>query len=93
MNFDRRDDIRCLMGYVVDLTLIMKAVFQESLKQQDSKVTQERVNIIVDEFNKWEKKTEVHRGITSFSSTANLFGKDAVVNKIEHFITSHNFSC
>ena len=70
----------------------MKAVFQESLKEKDSKVTQERVNDIVDEFDKWGKKTEVHRVIASFSSTANLFAKGAVVNKIEHLITSHNFS-
>ena len=81
------------MGYVVDLTLIMKAVFQESLKQQDSKVTQDRVNDIVGEFNKWGKKTEIHNVITSFSSTANLFAKDAVVGEIEHLITLHNFFC
>ena len=80
------------MGYVVDLTLIMKAVFQESLNEKDSKVTQERVNDIVDKFNKWGKKTEVHRVIASFSSNANVFAKDAVVDKIEHLITSHNFS-
>ena len=81
------------MGYVVDLTLIMKAVFQESLKQQDSKVTQDRVNDIVGEFNKWGKKTEINSVITSFSSTANLFAKDAVVGEIEHLITLHNLSC
>lgn len=81
------------MGYVVDLTLIMKAVFQESLKQQDSKVTQDRVNDIVGEFNKWGKKTEIHSVITSFSSTANLFAKDAVVGEVEHLITLHNFFC
>ena len=77
----------------MDLTLIMKAVFQESLKQQDSKVTQDRVNDIVGEFNKWGKKTEIHSVITSFSSTANLFAKDAVVGEIEHLITLHNFFC
>ena len=74
------------MGYVVDLTLIMKEVFQESLKHQDGKVTQECVEDIVEKFDASQKKTGVHTDIRSFASTMNLFAKGAAVDQIETLI-------
>lgn len=74
------------MGYVVDLTLIMKEVFQESLKHQDGKVTQERVEDIIERFDSSQKKTNVHIDIRSFASTMNLFAKGAAVDHIETLI-------
>ena len=74
------------MGYVVDLTLIMKEVFQESLQHQDGKVTQERVEDIVERFDTSQKKISVHTDIRSFASTMNLFAKNAAVDQIETLI-------
>jgi hypothetical protein len=74
------------MGYVVDLTLIMKDVFQESLKHKDGKVTKERVEEIIDVFDKSQKKISVHAEIQAFSLTMNLFAKDAAVDQIEALI-------
>ncbi|KAF8720436.1 hypothetical protein AX14_010969 [Amanita brunnescens Koide BX004] len=81
-----RENVRCLMGYVVDLTLIMKDVFQESLKHKDGKVTKERVEEIIDVFDKSQKKISVHTEIQAFSLTMNLFAKDAAVDQIEALI-------
>lgn len=77
------------MGYVVDLTLIMQAVFQASLEHQEGIVEQQRVEQIADRFNKSEKKNSIHMEIKSFASHQNPFAKDTAVLKIEALITQN----
>lgn len=74
------------MGYVVDLTLIMQAVFQASLEHQEGIVAQQRVEQIADRFNKSEKKNSIHTEIKSFASHQNPFAKNTAVHKIEALI-------
>src|SRR5260370_40310215 len=85
-HFDRPENVRCLMGYVVDLTLIMQAVFQASLGDQDGIVTQERAKEMVGKFDKSEKKADIHAAIRSFASAQNPFTKDAAMDRIEDLI-------
>jgi hypothetical protein len=75
------------MGYVVDLTLILQAVFQVSLQDRlEGKVTQDRVNEIIYEFHCSDKKKRIHEAIRSFVVAQHPFAKDSVVNKIESLI-------
>ena len=81
------------MGYVVDLTLIMHAVFQASLEHQEGIVEQQRVEQIAERFNKSSKKHSIHTEIKTFASQQNPFAKDTAVHKIEALIAQYrNFS-
>ena len=71
------------MGYVVDLTIILQAVFQVSLQHTEGKVPQERVNEIIYEFYLSEKKKRIHNMIRSLQPS---FAKSDVVEKIESLI-------
>ena len=72
------------MGYVVDLTLVLQAVFQVSLQDRsEGKVTADRVNEIIYEFHFSEKKKRIHNAIRAFQPT---FMKGDVVDKIESLI-------
>lgn len=83
----RPEHTRCLMGYVVDLTLIIQAVFQVSLQDQvEGKVTQDRVNAIIYEFHCSEKKRRIHNAIWEFVGAKHPFAKDSVMEKIESLL-------
>ena len=72
------------MGYVVDLTLVLQAVFQVSLQDRsDGKVTADRVNEIIYEFHFSDKKKRIHNAIRAFQPS---FMKGDVVEKIESLI-------
>ncbi|KAK2463327.1 hypothetical protein APHAL10511_004638 [Amanita phalloides] len=84
------DNIRCLMGYVVDLTLILQDVFQDSLDDRGAGiVTRDRVRDIVNNFDQSGKKKEIHDEIKAFVGNQNLFAKNAVVQKIESLIDTN----
>ena len=72
------------MGYVVDLTLILQAVFLVSL-QDDSEgnVSLDRANEVVYTFYFSEKKKRIHNAIRDFQPS---FTKGDVVDKIESLI-------
>ena len=74
------------MGYVVDLTIILQAVFLVALQHAEGRVTQERVNEIIYEFYFSEKKKLIHNTIRSFQPS---FTKSDVVEKIESLIKSN----
>lgn len=85
--YRRPEHTRCLMGYVVDLTLIIQAVFQVSLQdRREGKVTQDRVNAIIYEFHCSEKKIRIHDAIWEFVGTKHLFAKESVIEKIESLL-------
>ncbi|KAF8351828.1 kinase-like domain-containing protein [Amanita rubescens] len=76
------EHIRCLMGYVVDLTLILQAMFQVSLQDQyEGTVTVDHVDEILYEFHSSEKKKNIHHAIRTFAQHSRA--KDDVVEKIQ----------
>ncbi len=81
------EHIRCLMGYVVDLTLILQAVFRVSIAEGlEKNEIQERLNEIIYEFHLSERKKSIHDAIWSFVRVQHPFAKDNVVDKIESLI-------
>ena len=75
------------MGYAVDLTLILQAVFQVSLEDgHEKKVTRDRVNEIIYEFHSSEKKRCIHEAIWAFAGHRSLSPKDNIADKIESLI-------
>ena len=85
--FYRPEHIRCLMGYVVDLTLILQAVFRVSIEERlEKNAMQERLNEIIYEFHLSERKKLIHDAIWSFVGVRHPFAKDNAVDKIESLI-------
>ena len=75
------------MGYVVDLTLILQAIFHVSLQDElEGKVTEDRIDEIIYEFHCSDKKKRIHDKIRLFVETQNPFAKESVVEKIESLI-------
>jgi hypothetical protein len=69
------------MGYVVDLTLILQAMFQVSLQDQyEGTVTVQHVDEILYEFHSSEKKKKIHHAIRTFAQHS---AKDNVVETIQ----------
>ncbi|KAK2462350.1 hypothetical protein APHAL10511_005656 [Amanita phalloides] len=81
--------ICCLIGYVVDLTLILQVVFQVSLQNEEGKVEEDQVMAIVDRFDQSSKKKEIHDKIKGFIDRHYPFTKISVVGKIESLITAN----
>ena len=75
--------MRCAMGYVVDLTLILQAIFQFSLRDHfEGKV--DSIDEIVYAFYYSEKKKNIHDAIQQSIETR--FSKSNVVNEIASLI-------
>ena len=85
--FYRPEHIRCLMGYVIDLILILQAVFCVSIRgPSERKVTQDNVNEIIYEFHLSERKKSIHDAIRTFVGSRHPFAKVNAVDKIESLI-------
>ena len=70
------------MGYVVDLILILQAMFQVSLQDQyEGSVTVDHVDGILYVFHGSEKKRIIHHEIRTF--VRHSFAKDDVAEKIQ----------
>jgi hypothetical protein len=80
----RPEHIRCLMGYVVDLTLILQAVWFQNLSKE--KVTPDRLSEILYEFVCSGKKDMIHADIVEFVGHQHSPPIDDVVDKIELLI-------
>ncbi|KAF8351823.1 P-loop containing nucleoside triphosphate hydrolase protein [Amanita rubescens] len=84
------EHIRCLIGYVVDLTLILQVVFQVSLQDgPEKKITPDRVNEIIYEYHSSEKKKRIHDAIWEFTKTHSPATKDDVADVIESLINEN----
>ncbi|KAF8351815.1 hypothetical protein F5887DRAFT_932499 [Amanita rubescens] len=81
----RPDHIRCIMGYVVDIILILQAVFQISLEDR-GKMTPDDVNGIIYEFICSERKESIHNAIIAFVGDHDLPKSDMMMDKIESLI-------
>ena len=76
------------MGYVVDLTLILQAMFKVSLQDQyEGRVTVDHVDEILYEFHCSEKKRIIHQEIRAFAQGS--FAKDKVVEKIQSLLEAN----
>ena len=74
------------MGYVVDLTLILGAVFRVSTEERLGKeALEERLDEIICEFHLSERKESIHTAIWEFVGPQRPFAK-ATVDKIESLI-------
>ena len=72
------------MGYVVDLTLILQAVFQVSLQDRsEGEVTKDCVTEIIYEFHLSQKKKGIHDAIVG---AQHLVAKDSMVDQIKLLI-------
>lgn len=78
------------MRYVVDLTIILQAVFQLSLQDQSEGHVPlgEHVNMVLYLFL-LEKKTIIHNSIREFVETQRQFVKDIVVDKMNTLIKAN----
>ena len=73
------------MGYVVDLTLILQAMFQVSLQDQEAgTVTVDHVDEILYAFHSSEKKRIIHQEIRAFAQAS--YAKDKLVEKIQSLL-------
>jgi len=84
---DRQERIRCVMGYVVNLTLILQAILQVFLENRlQGKVTGDNVDEIIHEFQCSEKKNRIHNAIWTFTGSQHSLVRDNVADKIESLI-------
>lgn len=75
------------MGYIIDLILILQAVFCVSIQgPSERKVTRDNVNEIIYEFHLSERKKAIHNAIRAFVGSRHPFAKVNVVDKIESLI-------
>jgi hypothetical protein len=74
--------IRCLMGYVVDLTVIMRAAFRASRENKDGIIQKERVEEIIEKYDKSAMKRNIHDSIRSFVQDKFPFLKSTAVDGI-----------
>ena len=73
------------MGYVVDLTLILQAMFQVSLQDTEAgSVMVDHIDEILYAFHSSEKKISIHQEIRMF--TRRSFAKGIVVEKIQSLL-------
>ncbi|KAF8690274.1 hypothetical protein AX14_003036 [Amanita brunnescens Koide BX004] len=85
------EHIRCLMGYVVDLTLILEAAFQVSHEELGQEAFRERLDEIIREFHLSERKKTIHTAIWAFVGAQRPFSK-AMVDKIELLIKDNEIT-
>jgi hypothetical protein len=75
------------MGYVVNLTLILQAIFQVSLRDHiEGKMTMDSVDEIIYQFHCSEKKKNIHNAIRKSIEIGNIFARGNVVNEIASLI-------
>jgi hypothetical protein len=85
---NRPEYIRCLMGYIVDLTLILQAVVRlcSPSRVWFTENTQDRVNEIIYMFYYSEKRNRIHKAIRDFVSFQRPLAKRRVLDKITSLI-------
>ncbi|KIL61356.1 hypothetical protein M378DRAFT_180096 [Amanita muscaria Koide BX008] len=82
--------IRCFMGYIVDLTIIMQTLFKIPAQDRDGNIETTRVEEILDNFAASPIKDTVHDEIRVFvDGLRSRFEKDAIIEKIDSLIYSN----
>ncbi|KDQ56679.1 hypothetical protein JAAARDRAFT_194652 [Jaapia argillacea MUCL 33604] len=85
--------IRCLMGYIVDLTIVMQRLFWLTHPADSAPLTKEKVDSTLEEYDNSNEKMEVHNRIVRFVSDAGIFrgmGKDRIFEEVVALIRAHS---
>ncbi|KAH9942684.1 hypothetical protein B0H21DRAFT_710250 [Amylocystis lapponica] len=84
--------VSCLMAYIVDLTIVMRRLFQLSRAAKSSTLNPESVDEVLKEFDASAEKIEVHDAIREFVAQASFLQtqkKDFVFEKVVSLIREH----
>ncbi|KDQ56951.1 hypothetical protein JAAARDRAFT_47669 [Jaapia argillacea MUCL 33604] len=85
--------VRCLMGYIVDLTIVMQRLFLLINPADSAPLTQVIVDSTLEGYDKSREKMEVHNQIREFVRDASIFrgmGKDRVFEQVVTLINKHS---
>lgn len=83
--------IRCFMGYIVDLTIILQRVFRISVEDENGIIDTQRIKDIVEVFDKSQAKKNIHADIRAFvHDLRNPLSKELVIQRIETLIYSNS---
>jgi len=89
------DTLRLLMGYIVDLTIVMQSLFWLMRARGGTGPVRRRlVKLAFNAYYESADKSQVHQEITEFAertSVLNRTGKDDALDKVIHLINSHRF--
>ena len=93
-----RDVVRCMMGYIVDMTIIMQGLFWlmwTRFGQSPCPVGEEHLRIVVDKFKESTTKRDVHLKIWASVSQMGVFIHeelgDEVLDKIVELLKENRF--
>ena len=84
------ENVRCVVGYIVDLTVVMDGIFRVAAGDMPPK----RLLLIVDRHEKSGRRDAIHRDVRSFIAEAfsirsSVPGKDLVLERIIDLIKQH----
>ena len=84
------ENVRCVVGYIVDLTVIMDGIFRVAAGD----MSPERALLILDRHEKSGRRDVIHRDVRSFITEAfslrsSVPGKDLVLERIIDLIKQH----
>ena len=84
------ENVRCVVGYIVDLTVIMDGIFRVAA----GNMSPERALLILDRHEKSGRRDVIHRDVRSFITEASSLrssvpGKDLVLERIIDLIKQH----
>ncbi|KAG8917321.1 hypothetical protein FRC02_003175 [Tulasnella sp. 418] len=86
--------VRCLMGYIVDLTLVMRQLFWKMRKLGGiQSLPEEVVYKVLEEFQDSPIKRQIHAEIRAFVSAGGVLertDKDKVLSKVVTLITKYD---
>ncbi|KAL0064121.1 hypothetical protein AAF712_008981 [Marasmius tenuissimus] len=89
--------IRLLMGYIIDLVLVMQSLFWiVQVRGEGETVTKHLLRLAIEAYGASEngELTRIHNAIASFATPTSLFKfghKDLVLAKVEELITDNKF--
>lgn len=84
--------LRCMMAYIVDLTVVMHRLFERSRPSNSAALSSAIVDQELQNFSQSQEKTDIHDAVQSFVRTMDPLGalkKDVVFDKVVSLITSY----
>ena len=83
---------RCLMGYIVDLLMVMQGVFWIKRHQVGNKdVSRRDLNRALEAYGTSTHKKEIHTEIRAWVAGTGRLRADSVVSKITELVNAHRF--
>jgi len=78
--------LRTLIGFIVDLTMLLKRLFQIVLQQNAYTVTTAHINEAFNEYRTSGERTKLHQDITNYVSNRKSQGSDETHEAVKRFI-------